>query len=255
MLPERVAELRTRMTRAALSICRKYGHWERACHRSASSPAPRRPITLCDDQSVGETIVLLANDLQQEELERAGWHVSARSFGAQLDVDRIDSEGLARLVTRAGPAIRELRADDVDAILTLDAATSGDYPGGVATRHDPLTPHSAAASDSRRAFGAFLADGELVAMTFVDVHGRQRRPTSRSFTPTGAGGALQPRSKPPRSLRSARKRSPGSAPADRRTTLRSCGPTPRSATSATRSGSPSLAAQREARSARRINVT
>ncbi len=171
MLPGRVAELRTRMTRAALSICRKYGHWERACHRSASSPAPRHPITLCDDQSVGETIVLLANDLQQEELERAGWHVSARSFGAQLDVDRIDSEGLARLVTRAGPAIRELRADDVDAILTLDAATSGDYPGGVATRHDPLTPHSAAASDSRRAFGAFLADGELVAMTFVDVHG------------------------------------------------------------------------------------
>ncbi|WP_314430046.1 hypothetical protein [Microbacterium lacticum] len=159
---------------------------------------------------MGETIVLLANDLQQEELERAGWHVSARSFGAQLDVDRIDSEGLARLVTRAGPAIRELRADDVDAILTLDAATSGDYPGGVATRHDPLTPHSAAASDSRRAFGAFLADGELVAMTFVDVHGA---------------------------------------------TLRSCGPTPRSATSATRSGSPSLAAQREARSARRINVT
>ncbi len=210
MLPGRVAELRTRMTRAALSICRKYGHWERACHRSASSPAPRHPITLCDDQSVGETIVLLANDLQQEELERAGWHVSARSFGAQLDVDRIDSEGLARLVTRAGPAIRELRADDVDAILTLDAATSGDYPGGVATRHDPLTPHSAAASDSRRAFGAFLADGELVAMTFVDVHGA---------------------------------------------TLRSCGPTPRSATSATRSGSPSLAAQREARSARRINVT
>ncbi|WP_294982341.1 GNAT family N-acetyltransferase [uncultured Microbacterium sp.] len=120
---------------------------------------------------MGEAIVLPADDPQREQLERASWHVSARSFGAQLDVDRIESEGLGRLVTRADGAIRELRADDVDAVLTLDAATSGDYPGGVATRHDPLTPHSAAPSESRRAFGAFLADGELVAMTFVDVHG------------------------------------------------------------------------------------
>lgn len=127
---------------------------------------------MCDDQSVGETIVLPMDDPQREELERAGWHVSARSFGAQLDSDHVDADGLRRLVARAEGVVRELRADDVDAILTLDAATNDDYPGSVATRHDPLTRSSAAPSDSRRAFGALVADGELVAMTFIDIHGK-----------------------------------------------------------------------------------
>lgn len=79
-----------------------------------------------------------ANDPQREHLERLGWYVSARSFGAQLDSVRIDTGGLRRLIAAAATA-RELIADDVDAVLTLDAATSGDYPGSAANRHEPLT--------------------------------------------------------------------------------------------------------------------
>lgn len=125
----------------------------------------------CDDRTVAENIVVPVNDPQREHLERLGWYVSARSFGAQLDSVRIDAGGLRRLIAAADATTRELIADDVDAVLTLDAATSGDYPGSAANRHEPLTRDSASPSDSRRGFGAFLADGELVAMTFVDIHG------------------------------------------------------------------------------------
>lgn len=68
---------------------------------------------------------------------------------------------------------RILPADhpDVPAALALDAATAGDYPGGPATAHAPLTAESAQPGPARRAFGLFAADGTLTAMTYVDVEG------------------------------------------------------------------------------------
>jgi hypothetical protein len=93
----------------------------------------------CDDRTAAENIVVPANDPQREHLERLGWYVSARSFEAQLDSARMDTGGLRRLIAAADATTRELIADDVDAVLTLDAATSGDYPDSAANRHEPLT--------------------------------------------------------------------------------------------------------------------
>jgi len=56
-------------------------------------------------------------------------------------------------------------------VLELDAATLQHYPGGVATRHEPLTAARALPGSARRAFGAISTDGGLVAMTWTDVDG------------------------------------------------------------------------------------
>lgn len=122
---------------------------------------------------MGETIVLPAHAPKLAELMAQGWTVAARSFGAQLDTSRIDQQRLSRLITRTSGAAstRELEAGDVDAVLSLDAATVGDYPGSIATRHEQLDRGNAMPSASRRAFGAFTASGGLLAMTFVDVDG------------------------------------------------------------------------------------
>lgn len=111
-----------------------------------------------------------AHDPEREELEGRGWVVVARSFGAHLDSARIDPEHLRKLTADSGSITRELTADDVDTVLELDAATTGDYPGSAATHHEPLTRASASPSDFRRAFGAFLPNGDLVGMTFVDIN-------------------------------------------------------------------------------------
>jgi GNAT superfamily N-acetyltransferase len=68
--------------------------------------------------------------------------------------------------------IRELTPADADAAVALDRATLADYPGGPATRHDPLTPATARPAAGRRAWGAFATDAataapSLLAMTFT----------------------------------------------------------------------------------------
>lgn len=127
----------------------------------------------CEDGAMGEAVVLPADAPKRAELETQGWTVTARSFGAQLDTDRIDEHGLRGLVSRAAGAasIRELDAPDIEAVLALDAATIEDYPGSLATQHLPLDRHKAVPSETRRAFGAFEPTGDLIAMTFVDIDG------------------------------------------------------------------------------------
>ncbi|MBD8704554.1 acetyltransferase [Frigoribacterium sp. CFBP 13712] len=117
------------------------------------------------------TKVMRADSPQRAELEANGWSVAARSFGARLDADRIDESRLRRLVEQVavGVSVRPLDDRDVDAVLALDSATGGDYPGSVATRHALLDREGATPTPARRGFGAFGPDGELVAMTFVDV--------------------------------------------------------------------------------------
>ncbi|QKS12800.1 acetyltransferase [Curtobacterium sp. Csp1] len=117
---------------------------------------------------MGDVVVLPADAPRRVELERRGWRVVARSFGAQLDGDAVDRTRLRSLVDRAGLPVRALDVADVDAVLALDVATVGHYPGSVATRHEPFDRERATPSAVRRAFGAWSGD-DLVAMTFVDV--------------------------------------------------------------------------------------
>jgi GNAT superfamily N-acetyltransferase len=120
---------------------------------------------------MGETLVLPAHASRRAQLEADGWVVVARSFGAQLDSGRIDRQRLQALVARAERSVRELVDADVEAVLHLDARTAEDYPGSVATQHAPLDRSTVTLSASRRAFGAFGPDRDLVAMTFVDIEG------------------------------------------------------------------------------------
>ncbi len=117
---------------------------------------------------MGDVIVLPADAPRRVELERRGWRVVARSFGAQLDGDAVDRARLRSLVDRAGLTVRALDDADVDAVLALDAATIGHYPGSVATRHEPFDRERATPSATRRGFGVWSGD-DLVGMTFVDV--------------------------------------------------------------------------------------
>lgn len=128
-------------------------------------------------------LVLRGDDARVTSLLAAGWRCTERSWAAQLNAEDMDREALAGFVRRvtghaeaAGAAdaagrvtIRELGASDVDAALRLDAETAGDYPGGAATRHAPLTRATAMPAPSRRAFGVFAADGALLAMSYLDV--------------------------------------------------------------------------------------
>jgi GNAT superfamily N-acetyltransferase len=122
---------------------------------------------------VGETKVLRADAPEAAELEAQGWNVTARSFGAQLDADRVDRQRLQALVDRTADigVTRPLGPDDVDAVLRLDALTADHYPGGIATQHEPLHRGAATPTPARPAFGTVTPDGELVAMTFVDTDG------------------------------------------------------------------------------------
>ncbi|MBT2503671.1 GNAT family N-acetyltransferase [Curtobacterium sp. ISL-83] len=117
--------------------------------------------------------VLPAEHQDVRALTAAGWRVIARSWAAQLDADRIDRARLGAMVARVGPAlvVRELESGDLRAVLALDAATVGDYPGSIATRHSALTVDTASLHPGRRAFGAWTPDGTLIGMTFVDRSG------------------------------------------------------------------------------------
>ncbi|WP_052129241.1 N-acetyltransferase [Clavibacter michiganensis] len=119
-----------------------------------------------------EPVILRSDDARLDGLLADGWIVSARSWGAQLDARRVDEADLRARVAGIAPGLRihELGRDDRDRILELDAATIDDYPGGPATRHAPFTPETAlVGTPARRAFGALDADGELVALTVLDV--------------------------------------------------------------------------------------
>lgn len=103
---------------------------------------------------MGDSIVVRGDAPEVVGLLADGWVVSERSFGAQLDPSRVDRAGLEALVAAAPVSFRALTAGDRDAVLTLDAATAADYPGGPATRHEPLDAARATPSRVRRAFGA-----------------------------------------------------------------------------------------------------
>jgi len=120
-------------------------------------------------------VVLPEGGTRHRQLEADGWAVIARSWAAELDLRHTDRRLLRDYVGRVGPeaVVRELGCGDVDMVLQLDAATAGDYPGGVATRHGLLTRERATPSARRRGFGAFTSPGDLAAMTFVDVHGNR----------------------------------------------------------------------------------
>lgn len=119
--------------------------------------------------------VLRSDDPRVDTLMSEGWRVMARSWGAELDAGGADADRLVdrlrELVARAHnhAELRELGSGDVSAVLALDSATVDDYPGGPATGHAALTQQSAATSDTRRAFGAFTAENDLAAVTYVDI--------------------------------------------------------------------------------------
>lgn len=118
-----------------------------------------------------DVVVLPADDPRCQSLSADGWRVTARSWAARLGVRPHHSSKWRAAVARlaATDSHREMREDDVPAALALDAATAGDYPGSVATAHEPLTPARAMPSERRRGFGVFDEGGELVAMTFLDI--------------------------------------------------------------------------------------
>ncbi len=117
---------------------------------------------------MGDVLVLPADAPRRVELERRGWRVVARSFGAQLDGDAVDRTRLRALVDRAGLPVRALDVADVDAVLALDAADHRTQPGQCRDAARAVRPERATPSATRRGFGAWSGD-DLVAMTFVDV--------------------------------------------------------------------------------------
>lgn len=121
---------------------------------------------------MGETTVLRADDPRVPALAASGWRATGRSFGAQLDTGGLDRTRLRARVDRVAPlVVRELGEADLRAVRALDAATVGDYPGSVATRHELLTDVTAALHHDRRAFGVWTPDGRLVGLTYVDRDG------------------------------------------------------------------------------------
>lgn len=121
-----------------------------------------------------QPIVLPAEDPRRAEREAAGWVVVARSWAAQLTAsmaDRVSLVALAERGRRYGD-VREIGEMDVAAVLSLDVATLADYPGGVATRHIPLTEMTARVTPERRAFGIFDATSLALAVTYVDINAR-----------------------------------------------------------------------------------
>lgn len=111
--------------------------------------------------------VLPAADPQVAQLCARGWKITEESFGAKLQITPGVRQQLARIDT-SDLYIRPLVADDMSCVLHLDALTLGDYPGGVATAHAPLTRKTACPTPTRRAWGAFR-DSELVAMTWFEM--------------------------------------------------------------------------------------
>lgn len=120
-----------------------------------------------------DAVVLRDDDERYPSLIEEGWRVTARSWAARLEVTPEHARRWLDALACLPPqdVCRELESADVPAALSLDAATAGDYPGGAATTHAPLTAETATPHTGRRGFGVFDADANLVAMTFTDVEG------------------------------------------------------------------------------------
>lgn len=122
-----------------------------------------------------DVVVLRADDQRGQSLADDGWTVTARSWAAQLDVTAENIETWETYLALFGPTDTHRALNEVDgpAVLALDAATTGDYPGSLATAHASLTAASAVPTAKRWGFGVFDADEQLVAMTFIEVDGNQ----------------------------------------------------------------------------------
>lgn len=145
----------------------------------------------------GGQVVLRGDDLRRAELEADGWVVVSRSWGAQLTESMVDVDALSALVRSGGRHgdVRELAEADLPAVLALDASTLADYPGGMATRHDPLTEESSRLTPDRLGFGVFDAGGRALAVTFVDIDGHQAETdftvVASEFRGLGIGAAVK----------------------------------------------------------------
>ncbi len=127
-----------------------------------------------------------SSDARRVALEADGWVVTSRSWAAQLTASNANVEALRVLVERGRHHgdVREITNADRDSVLALDRATRADYPGGIATQHEPLTASSARVTATRRGFGVFAVDGRALAITYVDID-QQRAETD--FTVVTAG--------------------------------------------------------------------
>lgn len=138
-------------------------------------------------------LVLRSDDPRARQVEEDGWECIATSWGARLTIDPADTASLTRLRHLSDPArfpghtLREAGPGDIPQVLTLDALTAGDYPGGVATHHEPLdTAAARALLEQGRLWGIWASD-LLVALTvtrtlndrveteFTTVHPEHRR--------------------------------------------------------------------------------
>ncbi|UFU05531.1 GNAT family N-acetyltransferase [Ruania halotolerans] len=119
--------------------------------------------------------ILREDDPRVTALAAAGWTVTATSWGAEARLDRADRSRLQQLIDRVpdGLRVRALTAADVPQVLALDASTLMDYPGGVATVHEPLTAQRARPAPERFGVGAFAPHGILVGMSWVDITNRR----------------------------------------------------------------------------------
>ena len=124
---------------------------------------------------IAENTVLREDSPRISELQSQGWRIIARSWAAQLNAVDVDIERLTTLIEGMSGkgVVRELEISDKAAILALDASTVTDYPGGIATVHDALSPEQATVTGTRRGFGVNGPDGGLIAMTFVDINGTE----------------------------------------------------------------------------------
>jgi hypothetical protein len=117
-----------------------------------------------------QCVVVRSDDPRQPDLLGNGWVVVARSWGALLT--DVDEAGLRDVTSRRSGdvVLRPIASGDLDQVLALDRATIGDYPGGPATAHRALTRTAAEPTETRRGFGAFLPEGRLVAMTYLEIN-------------------------------------------------------------------------------------
>src|SRR5699024_11726883 len=81
------------------------------------------------------------------------------------------------------------------AVLARDRATLEDDPGGIATRHEPLTLERAVSTASRRGFGVFNTSGGALAVTYVETAGRHAETevtvVARDYRGQGLGRAVK----------------------------------------------------------------
>src|SRR5690625_2946161 len=116
-------------------------------------------------------VVIRADDPRRDEFEAKGWEITARSWAGQLTASTMDTAYLRALAHR-GREYGEHRivgSDDIAAVLTLARTNLEDYPGGIATGHEPLTLERAVCTASRRDFGVFNASGDALAVTYVEI--------------------------------------------------------------------------------------